>query len=374
MNIALLIILGIVIILCLSDDGPEFYTWLKRIKIGRLKQNWQSKVKAKALLWLNKTPKIPIKDQRRRIWLEWVKNKYYSNTIQSWQQASLLLGLKVNYENTQDQKVKKEMLTFYNKTIDEQGHWINPSQEVDAALLAFALSETPFIEISKIKPALESTYQLLSSKIGDDGTIMYRTSTQNYRYVDTIGFVAPFLVKYGLLFNSDEAISLAINQIKTFETYGVLKNKIPCHAYDIHTKNPVGIYGWARGMAWWVLGTLETYKALPDNHSEKEYLNILLSQITETLLILQKEDGSFSWNLFMLEDRSDSSATAVFAWLFKERKEIKASQKALQYLQSVTRRDGAVDFSQGDTKGLGVYAQEFNILPFTQGFLLRAIQ
>ena len=76
----------------------------------------------------------------------------------------------------------------------------------------------------------------------------------------------------------------------------------------------------------------------------------------------------------MPEDRSDSSATAVFAWLFKERKEIKASQKALQYLQSVTRRDGAVDFSQGDTKGLGVYAQEFNILPFTQGFLLRAIQ
>jgi len=282
--------------------------------------------------------------------------------------------LKVNYENTQDQKVKKEMLTFYNKTIDEQGHWINPPQEVDAALLAFALSETPFIEISKIKPALESTYQLLSSKIGDDGTIMYRTSTQNYRYVDTIGFVAPFLVKYGLLFNSDEAISLAVNQIKTFETYGVLKNKIPCHAYDIHTKNPVGIYGWARGMAWWVLGTLETYNALPDNHSEKEYLNILLSQITETLLILQKEDGSFSWNLFMPEDRSDSSATAVFAWLFKERKEIKASQKALQYLQSVTRRDGAVDFSQGDTKGLGVYAQEFNILPFTQGFLLRAIQ
>jgi len=374
MNIALLIILGIVIILCLSDDGPEFYTWLKRIKIGRLKQNWQSKVKAKALVWLNHTPKIPIKDSHRRIWLDWLRNKYYSNNIQSWQQASLLLGLKVNYENTQDQKVKKEMLTFYNKTIDEQGHWINPPQEVDAALLAFALSETPFIEISKIKPALESTYQLLRSKIGDDGTIMYRTSTQNYRYVDTIGFVAPFLVKYGLLFNSDEAISLAINQIKTFETYGVLKNKIPCHAYDIHTKNPVGIYGWARGMAWLILGTLETYKALPDNHSEKEYLNILLSQITETLLILQKEDGSFSWNLFMPEDRSDSSATAVFAWLFKERKEIKASQKALQYLQSVTRRDGAVDFSQGDTKGLGVYAQEFNILPFTQGFLLRAMQ
>lgn len=374
MNIALLIILGIVIILCLSDDGPEFYTWLKRIKIGRLKQNWQSKVKAKALVWLNHTPKIPIKDSHRRILLDWLRNKYYSNNIQSWQQASLLLGLKVNYENTQDQKVKKEMLTFYNKTIDEQGHWINPPQEVDAALLAFALSETPFLEISKIKPALESTYQLLRSKIGDDGTIMYRTSTQNYRYVDTIGFVAPFLTKYGVIFHDDEALNLAIRQIKNFEKWGVLSNKVPCHAYEIHSKNPVGMYGWARGMAWWVLGILETYKAIPESHSEKPYLNHLLTQITITLLNSQKENGSFSWNLFMPEDRSDSSATAVFAWLFKERQETLAAQKALQYLQSVTRRDGAVDFSQGDTKGLGVYAQEYNILPFTQGFLLRAMQ
>jgi unsaturated rhamnogalacturonyl hydrolase len=38
----------------------------------------------------------------------------------------------------------------------------------------------------------------------------------------------------------------------------------------------------------------------------------------------------------------------------------------------VTRRDGVIDFSQGDTKAIGVHSQEFDLLPFTQGFALRA--
>jgi unsaturated rhamnogalacturonyl hydrolase len=40
-------------------------------------------------------------------------------------------------------------------------------------------------------------------------------------------------------------------------------------------------------------------------------------------------------------------------------------------LQKVTRRNGAIDFSQGDTKGIGMHSQRFDILPFTQGFVLR---
>ena len=49
------------------------------------------------------------------------------------------------------------------------------------------------------------------------------------------------------------------------------------------------------------------------------------------------------------------------------------AQKSLQYLQSVTQRNGAIDFSQGDTKAIGVYSQNFDILPFTQGFVLKTL-
>jgi unsaturated rhamnogalacturonyl hydrolase len=77
----------------------------------------------------------------------------------------------------------------------------------------------------------------------------------------------------------------------------------------------------------------------------------------------------------------DSSTTATLAWFLANAAQIESLQtdciaaktKALDYLKKVTRRDGAVDFSQGDTKAIGVHSQEFTILPFTQGFVLRTI-
>ena len=41
---------------------------------------------------------------------------------------------------------------------------------------------------------------------------------------------------------------------------------------------------------------------------------------------------------------------------------------------SVTRRDGTIDFSQGDTKDIGVYSMLFEVLPFTQGMVLRCVK
>ena len=80
-------------------------------------------------------------------------------------------------------------------------------------------------------------------------------------------------------------------------------------------------------------------------------------------------------------ERVDSSATATLAWFLINAARLNsisenctlAKNKAINYLMTVTRRDGSIDFSQGDTKGIGVYSQEFDILPFTQGFCLRTL-
>ena len=36
-----------------------------------------------------------------------------------------------------------------------------------------------------------------------------------------------------------------------------------------------------------------------------------------------------------------------------------------------TRRNGEIDFSQGDTKGIGIYSLTYDIMPFTQGIATR---
>ena len=356
------------------DFFPDFWIWQSRIKIGRYtnQKDWQKKILEKSLSWLNVMPKTKIKDENKLIVLDILNNKYTNKTLQSWQEASLLLGLNEAYQKNENPKIKYEILKFVNSKIDKQGNWIVEPKEVDTALLAFAISEIPFLS-REIKPALDSIYQLIVSKIGEDGTIMYRNTTHNYRYVDTIGFICPFLTKYGIEFQKEEAIHLAVSQIKNFEKYGMLENKISCHAYEVNTKNPLGIFGWGRGLAWFIIGTLETFKILPEKHLEKKYLQNLLQLIAETLIKFQRKDGSFAWNLLDEHSRSDSSATAVFAWLFKEINYNEEAIKALDYLKSVTRRNGAIDFSQGDTKAIGVYSQNFEILPFTQGFVLKTL-
>ena len=106
-----------------------------------------------------------------------------------------------------------------------------------------------------------------------------------------------------------------------------------------------------------------------------------MAATAESALKFQSKNGGFHWLLFDEGSRLDSSTAATLAWFFTLASEIPeiseqcivAREKALNYLMSVTRRSGAVDFSQGDTKGIGVYSQHFDILPFTQGFTLRTL-
>lgn len=373
MIIFLIVFLLLLLAVLLVDEIPQFYSWQSRIKIGRYTDHeiWQQKVTNKAILWLNNTPLIPIKDYTRGLIFQMLRKKYASKNIQSWQKASLLLGAIHSFEKQNSEQIKKEIVNCIDNLIDNFGNWKNPPQEIDVALLAFAIGKASKIYPINTKPAMDNMYKLIISKLGKDGTVMYRNATVDYRYVDTIGFIAPFLTWYGLKYDVKYAIDLAVLQIKNFEKYGMLQNKIPVHAYQIHTLNPIGIYGWGRGMGWFVIGTLETCDILPDTHSDKNDLKIILEKIAETLVQYQKKDGSFSWSFMTPDERSDTSATAVFAWFFKKMNKFQNAENALSYIKSVTRRDGTIDFSQGDTKAIGVYSQSFNRLPFTQGFVVR---
>ena len=82
----------------------------------------------------------------------------------------------------------------------------------------------------------------------------------------------------------------------------------------------------------------------------------------------------------MRENTYDSSATAVLAWFYtkcyiltgqKEYQEM--AGQCLSKLLKKTRITGAIDECQGDTKGIGVFAQTYDVMPFAQGMALRAI-
>ena len=49
------------------------------------------------------------------------------------------------------------------------------------------------------------------------------------------------------------------------------------------------------------------------------------------------------------------------------------SRRCLSVLLKKTRITGAIDDCQGDTKGIGIFAQTYDIMSFAQGIALRAI-
>ena len=96
----------------------------------------------------------------------------------------------------------------------------------------------------------------------------------------------------------------------------------------------------------------------------------IVIKYANTILKVQLDNGGFGWTVTRKETRIDSSTTATLGYFLvcaSEIEEITESclegyNKAIKYLMSVTKKNGEVDFSQGDTKDIGVYSILFDIL------------
>ncbi|MEB3100775.1 glycoside hydrolase family 88 protein [Ferviditalea candida] len=329
---------------------------------------------------MNHTPRMKVTDHTRWVVIDMLRGNYSKRAIQHWQEASLLLGLSEYLKQHDDQAVKREVWSFLDSRFDSSGDWIEKPEYVDGAILAYAVMKLEFIDLEHYRAAFELTWRMIEAHIGEDSTIMYRTFMKDYRYVDTIGFVCPFLVSYGIKYNKPECIDLAYRQIKQYELHGMLEDRhIPCHAYQIGDLMPLGIYGWGRGLGWYALGLIDSWLELPAGHKYKASLEESIKGFATAVISLQQANGGWNWTVTRRECRSDSSATAALGWFLLNASRVPGltqiclnhADKAIHYLAGVTRRNGAVDFSQGDTKDIGAYSTLFNIMPFTQGLCVR---
>lgn len=375
-------LLGLGLLAALIDIVPQLNDWQKRIKIGRYDglADWNRSITARGVKWLNRTPKIKVTDNTRLVFLDMIRGNYSKDAIQHWQQAALILGLAEYLKENDDPDVKNALQTFLKRHFDNNGQWRTKPEFVDAVILAYALMKLEFITANTYKLALDECWQLIKEHIGEDGTVQYRKSMKGYRYVDTIGFICPFLVAYGFKYNKPECIELAVRQIREYEKNGMHgTHYIPCHAYKLEDHAPLGLYGWGRGLGWFAIGLIDSWNELPRNHAYKSVLEQIVVKFAKAVLGCQQANGGWNWTVTRSESRADSSSAATLSWFLIQAAQIETLtkpclegvRKAAGYLKQVTRRDGAIDFSQGDTKDIGVYSTHFNILPFTQGFAIR---
>lgn len=365
-----------VFVLCFvaTDIFINGKVWIGRIKIGRYKEyeKWYADICRIGKKWMVHMPITKKTSQSRLILIDILNGNYKNNNIQSWQSGGLYLGLT---EHEKDQQVVQSYQQIF---LGQDGRWIKKPEEVDYALLAYAILRKAD-DTEHLKEAMDQIYQLILERIQEkDGCVCYRKHVPDIRFVDTIGFICPFLCLYGKIYHVQEAIALSWHQIETYTEKGVLQGtSMLAHCYRSSDCMPMGMYGWGRGIGWFLLGILDAYIELEDSDPEKKRLEKIVMKAADEMYVYQNKEGGFYDN-FLTKTRVDSSITAIAGYfygecyrMFQQQVYRKVSEDCKKFLMNSTRRNGMIDFSQGDTKGMGIYASEFDIMPFTQGIAIR---
>lgn len=373
-----IIVIAFILIAVIVIFGVDLYFWMNslysRYHIGRLEWDaWRKALEDRTVCWLEHTPVVKITDNSRYILFDMLKGRYRSKTIQSWQKAALILGLLADKK-----KYAVNVTDAASEMLNADGNWKSLPNHVDCGMLSFAVMKALGSQMTK--NAMNETVHLIMSHLNSEGMIRYTNLVDDFdMYVDTIGLCCPFLVYYAREYSMPQYEKLAFEQIKQFHQFGLLyKTNLPNHAYNTKNNLPLGVYGWGRGSGWYVIGLMDSY----DNFVNKEIRDIVFEWIREAAeeyRLYQRDDGGFG-SILQSPKTYDSSATAIMAWFFARCSKLfandeyyKVALKCLNKLRMCTRINGAIDWCQGDTKGIGIFSQTYDIMPFAQGMTLRAL-
>ncbi|MBR0348205.1 MAG: glycoside hydrolase family 88 protein [Clostridia bacterium] len=382
MSILIIILLLIVLVILGFDFLDTALNWFGRIKIGTITDDneWKKTTEKVIEKWLDSgTPKVPINENKRLKLVSGIKNIGKVESTAYWQDAAVLKAAAAVGNMDEGAFV---LLDRYIDT--DNGEWKIKPERIDSAMLAYELLCCDYIDNDLIRPAMDCVASFLEALYNEYGTVPYNVNASDVRFVDTVGMICPFLMKYAVVYNEPRFVDIAIDQIKEYRKYGFDKEtKIPCHCFNVQTKAPLGIYGWGRGCAWWAIGITDSLKTLMESKTYNIEKVMLLKYCVEFITVMkkyQREDGAFTRIIFT-QSLEDSSAGAMLAYCFAYVSKLAESdeledccKKTLRHLKTCTRRNGVIDYAQGDTMGIGFYSDSLRVVPAAQGFAVAAIK
>lgn len=374
------IIIGILTVIVLAYDClHKFNNACRRRGMGDFKtyEAWKSAVDARTLAWSKKAPCVTSGGDHRFLLIHKLLNAKHKKSVQAWQIGGILLGVSALLARDGSLQPAASIEESLNRRFIEDNQWLGQKGKIDKTLLAFALQKMPFFK-EAYKPVIDKVAESICHNLKEDGTIAYRQENHDIRMVDTIGMICPFLARYGARYGKDEMIGLALKQIKEYVRHTVLENRfLPAHAYSSSLKVPF-VYGWGRGIGWFALGLADTYGELPEGHPGCTELKAWIYELSQTVKSFQLDNGGWSCSWPVKGSPFDSSCTALLVYFLKKSVSLGLISeetyqpiiaRGINILRKVTRRDGTVDYSQGDTKDIGCYSHLFEPMPFTQGIV-----
>ncbi len=337
---------------------------------------WKSLVEETSQEWIRRAPVVPFNPQSRlRLWDALFHSKRTAAHIKLWQHAGLVLGL-IETKNPRNNELIVEHISEHINL--STGKWRKEPEYVELALLAYAFLRQNVVDVVTMRPAMEQIYDLIIKEKGEYETVPYRAWYADFRFVDTLGFICPFLYCYGALFQNKDAISLAERQLKEYDQ-ALIHRAFPAHAYDVKRQLPMGIYDWGRGLGWYCLALTECHHVIREyNLEDSLQLDERMLHVAERCLEFQTPRGGFRAMYFNSITPEDCSATVLCGLLFERCYHIshdeqyrQAARRAIDHLMYFTIRGGKIDRCQGDTINIGQYAWLYGYMPFAQGLALK---
>lgn len=210
----------------------------------------------------------------------------------------------------------------------------------------------------------------LSYPADETGSLPYRAEQKNgHIYVDSIGLTCPFLYEYGRYNEKNEYMELALKQIANFLAYGIdADTGLPYHGYDVVTGTKYGIIGWGRAVGWLLRGMTG---CMVTGYG-KERIAEAFKSLTDSVIIWQRKDGYFSWQLQALEGPADTSATGMICLAIQDGirmgvLEGEAYENALEAgIRAIRKsvKNGRVYDCLGECEGFSQYPQKYWAYPW----------
>lgn len=191
--------------------------------------------------------------------------------------------------------------------------------------------KTKYLNISK-----SIYHQLLSLRLVGGQEIPYVLNT-DFRYVDGLGMIVPFLMEYNELTGDTLAKSIAKYNIELIQKYCVDKETgLPHHGYNPKNYLKLGSANWGRGIGWYLLA-LSFYPDLIDSKTIES--------------ISEMDYSQFPGQPYSVFD----SSTALMFEIFKQR--INVNRKPnIGLLKPHTTVSGMIDDCSGDTYSYNDYS------------------
>ena len=218
---------------------------------------------------------------------------------------------------------------------------------------------------------------VMAAETDQEGSLFYRPAKKdNYIMAETIGYVCPFLAKYGATYNDMNATNMAITLIQNYVAHGFDEKLIlPYHGYNTENGMKMGIIGWGQAVGQLMIGMAETLQYLETDRPSYESLRMTFRRIVDKVEAYQLEGGLYAWQLPAKDGPVDTAATAMILYalgISLEDKVLIGIHKSrllrgVDALKECIQEDGSLPGAALPAKTPGSYPMEFGAYPWALG-------